>query len=142
MAGGSGTLPSDFAASSGTYHQVHSKEHGLEAISQVLALDSQLGCEALFADWTSGSDEQFERLVRGDCDAVVTAMDNVFAWNRRAGPGDFCIVAQIERTTPLVVMAALLAVSLLMTPSLTRYVAERRFAQLQRKQGGSFCRPS
>ena len=54
---------------------------------------------------TRGSDEQFETLVAGGCDAVITAMDNVFAWNRRPGPGDFCIVAQIERTTPLVVMA-------------------------------------
>lgn len=47
------------------------------------------------------SDEQFDSLVQGSCDAVVTAMDNVFAWNRRAGPGDFQIVAQVERTTPL-----------------------------------------
>jgi hypothetical protein len=39
--------------------------------------------------------------------------------------------------TPLVVVASLLAVSFLMTPALTRMVAERRFAGLQRKQGGS-----
>jgi ABC-type nitrate/sulfonate/bicarbonate transport system substrate-binding protein len=47
------------------------------------------------------SDEQFDALAAGTCDAVVTAMDNVFAWNRRVGPRDFQIVAQIERTTPL-----------------------------------------
>ena len=63
------------------------------------------GTDEIEAIRTRGSDEQFDRLVRGECDAVVTAMDNVFAWNRRPGPGDFCIVAQIERTTPLVVMA-------------------------------------
>jgi ABC-type nitrate/sulfonate/bicarbonate transport system substrate-binding protein len=63
------------------------------------------GADAIESTRTRGSDEQFDMLVRGDCDAVVTAMDNVFAWNRRPGPGDFCIVAQIERTTPLVVMA-------------------------------------
>ena len=39
--------------------------------------------------------------------------------------------------TPLVVVASLLAVSFLMTPALTRLVAERRFNGLQRKQGGS-----
>lgn len=39
--------------------------------------------------------------------------------------------------TPLVVVACLLAVSFLMTPALTRMVAERRFVGLQRKQGGS-----
>ena len=44
----------------------------------------------------------------------------------------------IFTATPLVVMAALLAVSLLMTPGLARYVAERRFAQMERKHGGSF----
>lgn len=44
----------------------------------------------------------------------------------------------IFTATPLVVIAALLAVSLFMTPSLARYVAERRFAHLERKQGGSF----
>jgi ABC-type nitrate/sulfonate/bicarbonate transport system substrate-binding protein len=32
-------------------------------------------------------------------------MDNVMDWNRRAGPQDFRIVAQIERTTPLSLMA-------------------------------------
>jgi Etoposide-induced protein 2.4 (EI24) len=44
----------------------------------------------------------------------------------------------IFAATPLVVMAALMAVSLFMTPSLARYVAERRFAQIERKQGGHF----
>ncbi len=43
----------------------------------------------------------------------------------------------IFSVTPLVVVASLLAVSFLMTPSLTRLVADRRFAGLQRKHGGS-----
>lgn len=62
------------------------------------------GADAIDAARTRGSDEQFDTLIGGGCDAVVTAMDNIFAWNRRPGPGDFCIVAQIERTTPLVLM--------------------------------------
>lgn len=44
----------------------------------------------------------------------------------------------IFTATPLVVISALLAVSLFMTPGLARYVAERRFAQLERKRGGTF----
>lgn len=52
----------------------------------------------------TSSDAQFDALSSGACDVVVTAMDNVFAWNRRAGPADFRIVAQIERTTPLTVI--------------------------------------
>jgi hypothetical protein len=43
----------------------------------------------------------------------------------------------IFSVTPLLVMGALLVVSVFMTPSLTRLVAERRFRQLERKQGGN-----
>jgi hypothetical protein len=42
--------------------------------------------------------------------------------------------------TPLVVVASLLAVSFLMTPALTRLVAERRFNGMQRKQGGTLLK--
>lgn len=55
---------------------------------------------------TQSSDQQYEALVSGECDAVVTAMDNVFAWNRRNGPRDFRIVAQVERTTPLALVGS------------------------------------
>jgi ABC-type nitrate/sulfonate/bicarbonate transport system substrate-binding protein len=51
------------------------------------------------------SDEQFAALVAGEVDAVVTSMDNVIGWNRRVGPQDFRVVAQIERTTPLTLVA-------------------------------------
>jgi hypothetical protein len=44
----------------------------------------------------------------------------------------------IFSVTPLVVVASLLAVSFFMTTALTRMVAERRFATLQRKEGASF----
>ncbi|MGT2512233.1 ABC transporter substrate-binding protein [Cupriavidus basilensis] len=53
------------------------------------------------------SDVQFDALVAGEADAVVTAMDNVIGWNRRPGPKDFRVVAQVERTTPLALIAAL-----------------------------------
>lgn len=60
---------------------------------------------AVHADRNRSSDEQFGALVAGGVDAVVTSMDNVIGWNRRAGPRDFRVVAQIERTTPLTVVA-------------------------------------
>jgi hypothetical protein len=43
----------------------------------------------------------------------------------------------IFTVTPLVVVASLLAVTFFMTPALTRRVADRRFAQMQRKHGAS-----
>lgn len=60
---------------------------------------------AVHADRNRSSDEQFDALVAGDVDAVVTSMDNVIGWNRREGPQDFRVVAQIERTTPLTLVA-------------------------------------
>ena len=66
----------------------------------------------------------------------------VWRWFEQAGLPDLKTVVApllvIFTATPLVVMASLLAVSLLMTPSLARYVCERRFADLQRKHGGTF----
>ena len=55
---------------------------------------------------TQSSDEQFDALSDGSVDAVVTSMDNVFHWNHRPGPKDFVIVAQLETTTPLSIVAS------------------------------------
>ena len=55
---------------------------------------------------TQSSDEQFAALSGGSIDAVVTSMDNVFHWNHRPGPKDFVIVAQVETTTPLSIVAS------------------------------------
>lgn len=52
------------------------------------------------------SDEQYELLASGAAQAGVTAMDNVFAWNRRGAVDDLRIVAQMERTTSSVLMGA------------------------------------
>ncbi|TWB02434.1 ABC transporter substrate-binding protein [Bradyrhizobium stylosanthis] len=54
---------------------------------------------------TKSSDEQFAALVGGAADAVVTAMDNVMDWRMRASGRDLCIIAQVERTTPLSLVA-------------------------------------
>lgn len=50
---------------------------------------------------TPSSDAQFDELVTGRCDAAITAMDNVFAWQRRPGGAALRVAAQVERTTPL-----------------------------------------
>jgi ABC-type nitrate/sulfonate/bicarbonate transport system substrate-binding protein len=50
---------------------------------------------------TRSSDQQYEELLSGDCDLVVTSMDNVIAWNQRGDADDFRIIGQIERTTRL-----------------------------------------
>lgn len=54
---------------------------------------------------TKSSDQQFEALLDGSADVAVTAMDNVFMWNRRADGERFRIVAQIEKTIRLSVIA-------------------------------------
>ncbi|ATP45664.1 ABC-type nitrate/sulfonate/bicarbonate transport systems, periplasmic components [Pseudomonas sp. URIL14HWK12:I8] len=61
---------------------------------------------SLEASQNHSSDEQFAALSDGSVDAVVTAMDNVFHWNHRPGPKDFVIVAQVEATTPLSIVAS------------------------------------
>ncbi|MCK9510185.1 MAG: ABC transporter substrate-binding protein [Pigmentiphaga sp.] len=70
----------------------------------VLAAALNPGAPAVEGSRNTSSDEQFAALVEGRVDMAVTAMDNVIAWNRRAGPRDVRIVAQIERTTPLYVI--------------------------------------
>jgi hypothetical protein len=81
--------------------------------------------------------------VRGWLDAS-SWLTVVWRWLEGIGLPDLKTVVApllvIFSVTPLVVVASLLAVSFLMTPSLTRLVADRRFAGLQRKHGGSLTR--
>jgi hypothetical protein len=66
----------------------------------------------------------------------------VWRWFEVFGAGDLkSVVAPlvvIFTVTPVVVILTLLAVSLLMTPALVAWVVSRRFAHLERKQGGPF----
>jgi Etoposide-induced protein 2.4 (EI24) len=65
----------------------------------------------------------------------------VWRWFEAVGLGSLkSVVAPlmvIFSVTPMVVLATLLVVSFFMTPALTRLVAQRRFPQLLRKQGGT-----
>ncbi len=68
-------------------------------------------------------------------------LDGVWRWLEGVGFANLKTVVGpllvIFSVTPLVVVVSLLAVSFLMTPALTRMVMERRFPQMQRKQGAS-----
>lgn len=54
---------------------------------------------------TGSSDQQFDAFAAGDVDAAITAMDNVFIWNRRATIDDLRVVAQMESSTGSCLMA-------------------------------------
>jgi hypothetical protein len=66
----------------------------------------------------------------------------VWGWFQKLGVSDAAaLVAPIlvvVAITPPVVLVALLLVSIFMTPTLVALVAQRRFAGLERKKGGSF----
>jgi len=70
-------------------------------------------------------------------------MNSVWDWLQGVGAGKLKTVVAplivIFAVTPLIVLLSLLVVAALMTPALTRLVAERRFAQLERKHGGSLA---
>ncbi len=68
-------------------------------------------------------------------------VSTLFDWLQSIGAGGFKMVLApllvVIAVTPLIVLLSLLAVALLMTPTLVRMVAERRFPDLERKHGGS-----
>ena len=70
-----------------------------------------------------------------------SAMNWAWVWLERLGLMSLkAVVAPliiIVAVTPLVVVMSLLAVSFMMTPALVNLVAERRFSNLERRQGGS-----
>lgn len=75
------------------------------AIAEARGLYTEHGL-AVTAQTVRSSDEQYELLATGAAQAGVTAMDNVFDWNRRGAVDDLRIVAQMERTTGSVLMGA------------------------------------
>lgn len=54
---------------------------------------------------TGSSDEQFEALRDGDRDFAVTSMDNVIMWKRRPGGAKMRLVAQVEGTLAIDLVA-------------------------------------
>ena len=70
-------------------------------------------------------------------------MKNVWAWLQGVGAGNLKTVVAplivIFALTPLIVLLSLLLVAVFMGPALSALVAERRFAHLERKRGGSLA---
>lgn len=70
-------------------------------------------------------------------------MNSMWAWLQDVGAGNLKTVLAplivIFALTPLIVLLSLLLVAVFMGPALASLVAERRFAQLERKRGGSLA---
>ena len=111
----------------------HPKVIFLSLVPLILMMVIVMGLGALYWDAALQS-------VRVWMEASST-LDWAWIWLERVGlmrlksvvPPLLLIVA----VTPLVVVMSLLAVSFMMTPALVNMVADRRFAQLERKRGGS-----
>ena len=111
----------------------HPKVIFLSLVPLILMMVIVMGLGALYWDAALQS-------VRVWMEASST-LDWAWIWLERVGlmslksvvPSLLLIVA----VTPLVVVMSLLAVSFMMTPALVNMVADRRFAQLERKRGGS-----
>jgi hypothetical protein len=69
-------------------------------------------------------------------------MGRLFGWLAGFGMGDLKSVlapmAVVFLATPVIVILSLLAVAVLMTPSMLTLVSDRRFALLEKRRGGSF----
>ena len=78
--------------------------------------------------------------VRGALDSSAL-ISNLWSWLEGMGAGNLKTVVAplivIFTVTPLLVIVSLLMVAMMMTPALVTLVAERRFASLERKKGGS-----
>ena len=80
------------------------QSHFVEPVPLVIAREHRLleGVDVAF-EHTRGSAAQLDGLLRGELDLVVTAMDNLFEWTRAGA--DVRLIAQVERTTPLRLVA-------------------------------------
>ena len=111
----------------------HPKVIFLSLVPLILMMVIVMGLGALYWDAALQS-------VRVWLDASST-LDWAWLWLERVGLMSLKSVVPplllIVAVTPLVVVMSLLAVSFMMTPALVNMVADRRFAQLERKRGGS-----
>lgn len=112
---------------------LHPRVIALSVLPLVLMVVAALGLGYLFWD----------RAV----DAVNTTLDgwslvtSLFTWLERVGlsglKSALAPLIIVFLATPVIVVVALLAVSVLMTPSMLQLVADRRFPALERRHGGS-----
>ena len=112
---------------------LHTRVIALSFLPLVLMVVMALGLGYFF--WEGALDR-----VRATLDAF-SVINSIWNWLQSVGAGSLKAVLVplivIFAVTPLIVVLSLLLVAVLMTPALTALVAERRFAQLERKRGGS-----
>jgi Etoposide-induced protein 2.4 (EI24) len=112
---------------------LHPRVIGLSVLPLVLM--SLLALAAGYFFWEPAVDA-----VRQQIEAWAL-LGSLFDWLAGIGLPNFKSVlaplAVVFLATPVIVVLSLLAVAVLMTPSMLSLVAERRFAQLERRRGGS-----
>jgi hypothetical protein len=113
---------------------LHPRVIGLSILPLVLMVAAALGLGYFF--WDAALDA-----VRATFESWSLAA-TLIGWLERVGlPGLKAVLAPLVvvlLVTPLIVVVSLLAVALLMSPSMLSLVAERRFPLLEKKHGGSF----
>ncbi len=112
---------------------LHPRVIALSLLPLVLMVTAALGLGYLF--WDAALDSVNQTLDSWD---LLTAF---FQWLERFGlaglKAALAPLIVVFLATPVIVIVALLAVSVLMTPAMLSLVAERRFPQLERRRGGS-----
>ncbi|WP_427915441.1 EI24 domain-containing protein [Ramlibacter sp. MMS24-I3-19] len=112
---------------------LHPRVVALSVLPLILMVAAALGLGWLF--WAPAVDGVFRWL---ESSAMLS---QVGEWLQGMGLGNLRTVIApllvIAIATPVIVLVALLAVAVLMTPAIVKLVAERRFPQLERRRGGS-----
>ena len=115
---------------------LHPRVIALSVLPLVLMVVASLGLGYLF--WDRAVDAVNATLQGW---SLVTTF---FTWLERFGLGGLksalAPLIIVFLATPVIVVVALLAVSVLMTPSMLHLVAQRRFPDLERRHGGSWWR--
>lgn len=113
---------------------VHPRVIALSFLPLVLMVALSLGLGYFF--WEPALD-----MVRGLLDASEW-ITRLWSWLEGMGAGNLKIALAplivIFVVTPFIVVVALLVVAMMMAPAMVSLVSERRFAHLEKKQGGSF----
>lgn len=112
---------------------LHPRVIGLSFLPLVLMVALSLGLGYLY--WASAVDWVFGQLQES------MVIESVVTWLQSVGAGNLKMVLApllvIIAVTPVIVVLSLLLVALMMAPAMARLVAQRRFPNMERKQGGS-----
>jgi hypothetical protein len=112
---------------------LHPRVIALSFLPLLIMVALSLGLGYFF--WDAAVDRVLVRLESWDL------LKSVWGWLQSMGAGNLKTVVAplvvIFAVTPVVVVLSLLIVALLMAPALVAMVGERRFPQLERKEGGS-----